>query len=99
MYFPETGCSHLVAIHKYNLKMISAIMQTPNVHPLLWAKGWIIALLLAKGVLSLPFVYSDEVWTGIEHQVASHLMLMGRWTKGWKFCNVVTDMMGRSESL
>lgn len=25
----------------------------------------------------MPFVYSDEVWTGIEHQVASHLMMMG----------------------
>ena len=25
----------------------------------------------------LPFVYSDEVWTGIEYQVASHLMLLG----------------------
>ncbi len=26
---------------------------------------------------SLPFVYSNEVWTGIEYQVASHLMMMG----------------------
>ncbi len=39
-----------------------------------WPKG---------GELSLPFVYSNEVWTGIEYQVASHLMLMGlRRTKG-----------------
>ena len=28
-------------------------------------------------MLSLPFVYSNEVWTGIEYQVASHLMLTG----------------------
>lgn len=28
-------------------------------------------------MLSLPFVYSNEVWTGIEYQVASHLMIMG----------------------
>jgi hypothetical protein len=28
-------------------------------------------------MLSLPFVYSNEVWTGIEYQVASHLMLVG----------------------
>jgi hypothetical protein len=26
---------------------------------------------------SLPFVYSNEVWTGIEYQVASHLMIAG----------------------
>ena len=30
----------------------------------------------------MPFVYSDEVWTGIEHQVASHLMLMGNVKEG-----------------
>jgi len=38
-----------------------------------WPKG---------GKLSLPFVYSDEVWTGIEYQVASHLMLMGKVKEG-----------------
>jgi hypothetical protein len=38
-----------------------------------WPKG---------GALSLPFVYSNEVWTGIEYQVASHLMLMGRVAEG-----------------
>ncbi len=31
---------------------------------------------------ALPFVYSDEVWTGIEYQVASHLILMGEQAKG-----------------
>jgi hypothetical protein len=29
------------------------------------------------GKPTLPFVYSDEVWTGIEYQVASHLILAG----------------------
>jgi hypothetical protein len=38
-----------------------------------WPKG---------GKLSLPFVYSDEVWTGIEHQVASHLMMTGQVKEG-----------------
>ncbi|HEY8967762.1 MAG TPA: GH116 family glycosyl hydrolase, partial [Puia sp.] len=32
--------------------------------------------------LSLPFVYSDEVWTGIEYQVASHLIFEGRVKEG-----------------
>ncbi len=31
---------------------------------------------------SLPMVYSDEVWTGIEYQVASHLILRGRVREG-----------------
>jgi hypothetical protein len=26
---------------------------------------------------SLPFVYSNEVWTGIEYQAASHMIMMG----------------------
>jgi uncharacterized protein (DUF608 family) len=33
-----------------------------------WPKG---------GKPTLPFVYSDEVWTGIEYQVASHLIAEG----------------------
>ncbi len=33
-----------------------------------WPKG---------GKPTLPFVYSDEVWTGIEYQVASHLISEG----------------------
>lgn len=31
---------------------------------------------------SLPFPYSNEVWTGIEYQVASHLMMHGRIKEG-----------------
>jgi hypothetical protein len=38
-----------------------------------WPKG---------GKLSLPFVYSNEVWTGIEYQVAAHLMMTGDVDKG-----------------
>jgi hypothetical protein len=31
---------------------------------------------------TLPFVYSDEVWTGIEYQVASHLLHEGLLEEG-----------------
>ncbi len=34
------------------------------------------------GKPTLPFVYSDEVWTGIEYQVASHLIAEGFVTEG-----------------
>ena len=34
------------------------------------------------GKPTLPFVYSDEVWTGIEYQVASHLIDEGFVTEG-----------------
>lgn len=32
--------------------------------------------------MSLPFVYSNQVWTGAEYQVASHLMMQGEVDKG-----------------
>lgn len=34
------------------------------------------------GQPALPFVYSDEVWTGIEYQVAAHLMYEGLLKEG-----------------
>jgi hypothetical protein len=71
--------SHLKALHQYNLKHDLSDFANPqrptyacgNEGGLLlctWPKG---------GELSLPFVYSNEVWTGIEYQVASHMMRLG----------------------
>ncbi|MEO8415013.1 MAG: GH116 family glycosyl hydrolase [Ginsengibacter sp.] len=71
--------NHLKAVHKYNLK--ENLSEHANPQRPAYALGDEGGLLLCTwpkgGKLSLPFVYSDEVWTGIEHQVASHLMLMG----------------------
>ena len=36
----------------------------------------------------LPFVYSDEVWTGIEYQVAAHLIMLGETDKGLEIVRV-----------
>ena len=76
--------SHLLAVHKYNLK--SNLSEHANPQRPSFAYGDEGGLLLCSwpkgGKLSLPFVYSDEVWTGIEHQVASHLMLMGNVKEG-----------------
>jgi hypothetical protein len=76
--------SHLVSIHKYNLKED----LTDHVNPQRpgYAIGKEGGLLLCSwpggDEPSLPFVYSNEVWTGIEYQVASHLMLQGEVEKG-----------------
>lgn len=70
--------SHLKSIHKYNLK--KDLSDHVNPQRPSYAVGNEGGLLLCTwpkgGALSLPFVYSNEVWTGIEYQVASHLMLM-----------------------
>jgi uncharacterized protein (DUF608 family) len=76
--------SHLIAVHKYNFK--SDLSEHANPQRPSFALGKEGGLLLCSwpkgGKLSLPFVYSDEVWTGIEYQVASHLMLMGKVEEG-----------------
>ncbi|MFS4454937.1 GH116 family glycosyl hydrolase [Maribacter sp. 2304DJ31-5] len=76
--------SHLQSIHKYNLK--DNLVDHPNPQRPSYAVGKEGGLLLCTwpkgGRLSLPFVYSNEVWTGIEYQVASHLMMKGKVEEG-----------------
>ena len=43
------------------------------------------------GKPTLPFVYSDEVWTGIEYQVASHLIAMGQVREGLTIVKTVRN--------
>jgi uncharacterized protein (DUF608 family) len=81
---PSKTKSHLNAVYKYNLK--TTLEDHANPQRPSYAFGSDGGLLLCSwpkgGKLSLPFVYSDEVWTGIEYQVASHLILMGEVSKG-----------------
>jgi uncharacterized protein (DUF608 family) len=76
--------SHLNSVYKYNFKESLANHSNPQ-RPS-YAMGNDGGLLLCTwpkgGMLSLPFVYSNEVWTGIEYQAASHLMMMGEKEKG-----------------
>lgn len=76
--------SHLQSVYKYNFK--TDLSEHANPQRPSFALGNEAGLLLCTwpkgGKLSLPFVYSDEVWTGIEHQVASHLMLTGNVEEG-----------------
>jgi non-lysosomal glucosylceramidase len=45
----------------------------------------------AGGRPRLPFVYSDEVWTGIEYQVAAHLIYEGWVAEGLEIVQAVRD--------
>ena len=71
--------SHLRSLHRYNLKRDLSDFANPQ-RPT-YACGREGGLLLCTwpkgGELSLPFVYSNEVWTGIEYQAASHMMRLG----------------------
>ena len=76
---PEKVKSHLLSVYRYNLKRDLSNHANPQRPG--YALGKEGGLLLCSwprgGKPSLPFVYSDEVWTGIEYQVASHLILCG----------------------
>jgi|WetSurMetagenome_2_1015567.scaffolds.fasta_scaffold00004_55 uncharacterized protein (DUF608 family) len=76
--------SHLKSVFKYNFR--TDLSDHPNPQRPAYALGHEGGLLLCTwpkgGRLSLPFVYCDEVWTGFEYQVASHLMIMGEVEKG-----------------
>jgi hypothetical protein len=76
--------SHLLSVYKYNLKHDLSKHANPQ-RPgyAMGSEGGLLLCTWPKGdALSLPFVYSNEVWTGIEYQVASHLMVMGEVEKG-----------------
>jgi len=82
--------SHLEAVHMYNLK--HDLSEHANPQRPAFAAGTDGGLLLCTwpkgGKLSIPFVYSDEVWTGIEYQVASHLMMEGEVEKGLEIVQI-----------
>jgi hypothetical protein len=69
----------LHAIFEHNFK--TDLSQHANAQRPGYAMGHEPGLLLCSwprgGKPTLPFVYSDEVWTGIEYQVASHLISEG----------------------
>jgi uncharacterized protein (DUF608 family) len=76
--------SHLNSVYKYNFR--KDLTDHSNPQRPSYALGNEGGLLLCTwpkgGKLSLPFVYCDEVWTGFEYQVATHLMMMGEVEKG-----------------
>lgn len=81
---PVKVLSHLNSIYKYNFKEDLSDHSNPQ-RPsyALGKEGGLLICTWPKGeMLSLPFVYSNEVWTGIEYQVASHLMFNGEVEKG-----------------
>lgn len=76
--------SHLNSVYKYNLKTDLSDHINPQRPSFgLGNDGGLLLCTWPKGdELTLPFVYSNEVWTGIEYQVASHLMAVGEVEKG-----------------
>jgi uncharacterized protein (DUF608 family) len=81
---PQKVREHLKSVYRYNYK--TDLSDHVNPQRSGFAVGPEGGLLLCswpkEGQPSLPFVHSNEVWTGIEYQVASHLMMMGEVEEG-----------------
>ena len=82
---------NLKSIHRYNFR--SSLVDHANCQRPGYAVGDESGLLLCSwprgGKPTLPFVYSDEVWTGIEYQVASHLISEGLVNEGLEIVKAV----------
>jgi uncharacterized protein (DUF608 family) len=85
--------SHLQAVHRHNLKHdLSGFANPQRPSYACGPEGGLVLCTWPKGgELSLPFVYSNEVWTGIEYQVASHLMRMGGEEEGLEIVRACRD--------
>ncbi|WP_353112918.1 GH116 family glycosyl-hydrolase [Microbacterium sp.] len=71
--------SALAAIVRHNHRDdLSAHESTQRVYALNDEGGLLLASWPRGGRPAIPFVYSDEVWTGVEHQVAASLLFAGR---------------------
>jgi len=90
---PEQVKSHLKSVYKYNLKRDLSDHANPQ-RPS-YALGDEGGLLLCSwpkgGAVTIPFIYSNEVWTGVEYQVASHLILEGLVEEGLDIVRVCRD--------
>ncbi|PCJ62549.1 MAG: hypothetical protein COA79_03290 [Planctomycetota bacterium] len=76
---PKKVKSHLLAVFKYNFKKDFSNHANPQrpTYCMNDEAGLLLCTWPRGNRLSLPFPYSEEVWTGIEYQVASHLAIVG----------------------
>jgi len=82
----------LVSIYNYNFKEnFYNLANVQRTYALAGEKGLLLCTWPRGGRPPLPFPYSDEVWTGIEYQVASHLMYEGLLREGLTLVKAVRE--------
>ena len=90
---PQKVSSHLRAVHKHNFRENLSSHANPQrpTYALNSEAGLLLCSWPKGGEFSLPFVYSNEVWTGIEYQVAAHLMTTGNIDEGLEIVRACRD--------
>ncbi len=76
---PEKVKSHLLSVYKYNFREDLSRHVNPQRPGFALGResGRLLCTWPRGGEPTLPLQYSNEVWSGIEYQVASHLLLAG----------------------
>lgn len=81
---PRKVDSHLLSVYRYNFRR--DLNTHANLTRVVLGHGEEAGLLLCGwprgGRPTMPMIFSDEVWTGSEYQVASHLIMFGRIDEG-----------------
>jgi uncharacterized protein (DUF608 family) len=92
-YLPQERIrSALGAIYKYNFRPdFRNFSNVQRTYALADEKGLLLCSWPKGGRPPLPFPYSDEVWTGIEYQVASHLIYEGLVEEGLSVVKAARD--------
>ncbi|MFN8205988.1 MAG: GH116 family glycosyl hydrolase [Bacteroidales bacterium] len=90
---PSKVTSHLEAVYRYNFRHDLSDHVNPQRPTYAAARegGLLLCTWPKGGKLSLPFIYSNEIWTGIEYQVASHLFFQGEVEKGLEIVRTTRD--------
>jgi non-lysosomal glucosylceramidase len=84
--------SALDAVYKHNFKTdFRDFSNVQRTYALGDEQGLLLCSWPRGGRPPLPFIYSDEVWTGIEYQVASHLIYEGLVDEGLSVVKAVRD--------
>lgn len=77
LFRPERVRASLEAIWRHNLRRDFVGFQQQRIYASDHDKGLLICTWPRGGRPEKPMYYCDEVWTGIEYQVASHMLMEG----------------------
>ncbi|HVX67823.1 MAG TPA: GH116 family glycosyl hydrolase [Bryobacteraceae bacterium] len=84
--------STLAAIYKHNFrKGFDDFPNTQRIYAINDEAGLLLCSWPRGGRPAIPFPYSDEVWTGIEYQVAAHLIYEGMLEEGLSIVRSARD--------
>ncbi|GIH19469.1 GH116 family glycosyl-hydrolase [Rugosimonospora africana] len=84
--------SAVTAVYRHNFRPdLSGHHSVQRTYALAGEAGLVLCSWPRGGRPRIPFVYCDEVWTGIEYQVATHLVIEGRVDEALRIVGAVRD--------